>query len=89
MGDSLFYRIFDGREPAGSYSFATKGVGLSSTQVERTFEDGKWVLRQGRHTVRSQDSTGAVLLLIAARMGLQLPGGVDFEDTPDTPEDGS
>lgn len=89
MSGNLFYRIFDGQEPPGSYSFAAKGVGLSSTQVERTFKDGKWVLRQDSHTVRSQDSVGAILLLIAARMGLRLPEGVDFEDIPEPPEDGS
>jgi hypothetical protein len=76
----LFWRVFDGQLPPGSYTFAMKGVGLSGTEVERTFENGKWVLRQDGHTVRSQDHVGAVLLMIAARMNLALPEGVDFED---------
>lgn len=76
----LFWRILDGQEPPGSYTFAMNGVGLSSTEVEQTYENGQWVLKQDGHTVRSQDHVGAVLLLIAARMNLALPEGVDFED---------
>lgn len=80
----LFWRIFDGQEPDGSYTFATKNVALSSTQVERTYENGRWTLTQRDETgvwvASSRDHCGAVLLLLAARMGLRLPEGVDFED---------
>lgn len=64
-----------------------KRVGLSSTEVEETYEAGVWTLTQrgdaGTWTASSRDHCGAVLLLIAARMGLTLPEGVDFQDIPE------
>lgn len=82
-------RIFDGR--GGNYAFAMSNVALSSEGVEQTFENGKWVLTQrdgvSMWTARSATHEGAVLLLIAARLGLSIVDG-DLTDTPD-PEDGS
>lgn len=80
------WEIFEGREPKGSYQFFMESVGLTSTNVERTYESGVWTLTQrddtGIYTASSRDHRGAVLLLIAARVGLALPEGVDFKDVP-------
>lgn len=78
-------RVFDG--DGADYTFATSHVALSGTHVQVRFEQGMWVLTQqegsSTWTARSQSKTGAVLLLIAARMGLRID-----EDFKDVEEEG-
>lgn len=66
-----FKQVFD--SDGGDYTFVMSHVGLSGRDVAVRLEAGKWVLTQrsdGREwTVRHEDKTCAVLLLIAARMG--------------------
>lgn len=80
------WEIFEGKHSKGAYQFFMEHVGLTCTDVVRTYENGVWTLTQtdetGTYSASSRDHRGAVLLLIAARVGLALPEGVDFEDVP-------
>jgi hypothetical protein len=69
-----FNEIFDGDAP--DYRFVTSHVALTGRDIEVEVERGEWVLTQREHngdrvwTARHEDQTAAVLLLIAARMGM-------------------
>lgn len=67
-----FNDVFDGE--GGDYTFTMSHVALSGVDVELKLDHGYWVLTQRSDgmewTARHQDKVAAVLLLIAARMGM-------------------
>lgn len=65
-------RVFD--SDGGDYIFTMSHVAISGNNVQVEFGQGLWVLTQREGdlewTARHESKMGAVLLLIAARMGL-------------------
>lgn len=67
-----FMEVFDG--DGGDYQFTMSHVAISGRDVEVRLERGEWVLTQRERglewTARHNSKMAAVLLLIAARLGM-------------------
>jgi hypothetical protein len=67
-----FNEVFDG--DGGDYTFTMSHVAISGRDVDVKLERGEWVLTQHEGgltwTARQESKMAAVLLLIAARLGM-------------------